>query len=219
MIALSKISWLWWIVIVVFAVFVLWSLISFFYVKTLENPRYTVEKYIDDIEIRQYEPMIVAQVSEKKPGQEGLNSGFSALADYIFGNNTAGSGISMTTPVIDTKNKSESISMTTPVIDIKNNEDRTIVFTMPSKWTIESIPKPNNPNVELVQWPAEKKAVLSFFLFQFENQSTRKNAENNLLEILKKNNISHKGDITFAFYNPPFTPFFLRRNEVMVTVN
>jgi len=103
------------------------------------------------------------------------------------------------------------------VIDQPTTTGRTMTFTIPEKWTKETLPKPNNPNVKIAQWPAETKAARRFISFR-DTAKNREKQTAKLVQALKADNVEHEGDITFAFYNPPWTPFFLRRNEVMVTL-
>jgi hypothetical protein len=92
-----------------------------------------------------------------------LNSGFRQLAGYIFGGNTAKSSISMTVPVMDTVKTSESIAMTTPVMDTVSNSGKHIVaFTMPSQYTLETLPKPSNANIRFRKVEQSRKAVLRY---------------------------------------------------------
>lgn len=212
-----KIHWFFWVLIVVMGSIAAWTVGIWWYAKSIETPPYTVIQKYSGFEIRKYEPILVAQVEQKGNMQSSMNSGFGVLADYIFGNNTARESIAMTTPVIDAS-VSQPIAMTTPVIDSGTGENRTITFTLPSKWTKETLPMPNNPNVKIVEWPEETKAVRSFMLISLFDISTREKAKEKLLSELETEGIEHKGDISFAFYNPPLTPFFARRNEVMVTV-
>lgn len=181
-----------------------------------ETPKYRMLKNTGDYELRQYDPILVAQV--KVQDRNGMNNGFSQLAEFIFGGNQSQQSVKMTTPVMD--QPGQSIKMTTPVIDQPVGVgERVITFTMPEKWTRETLPVPNNQNVQIVEWPAQTKAVLRFKILNNDNQSVRQEATDRLLAALEADGISHQGDVTFAFYNPPWTPFFLRRNEVMVTVS
>lgn len=115
MLSFKKMHWIFWIFVVLFLIITFWSVGIWWYAKSIETPAYTVVKKYEHFEIREYEPILVAQVQE-----QGLNNGFMLLADYIFGDNSLQSSISMTTPVIDSE-KSQPIAMTTPVIDTEKN--------------------------------------------------------------------------------------------------
>ena len=212
---ISKIPSWGWLLLVVLAGFIVWSVGIWWYAGYIESPKYIVTEKKSAYELRQYDPILVAQVTVSD--SNGMNNGFSQLAGFIFGGNTAQQSVKMTTPVMD--QPSTPIKMTTPVIDQPAGAgERVITFTMPDKWTKETLPVPNNKNVKIIEWPSETKAVLRFTIVDNNNQDARDAAADKLLTALEKDGISHQGDITFAFYNPPWTPFFLRRNEVMVTV-
>lgn len=180
-----------------------------------ETPKYRILKNTGDYELRQYDPILVAQV--KVRDQNGMNNGFSQLAGFIFGGNTTAQSVEMTTPVMD--QPGQAIKMTTPVIDQPAAPgERIITFAMPEKWTRDTLPTPNNANVKIIEWSAQTKAVLRFKTVNNDNFSVRQAATEKLLAALEKDGITHENDVTFAFYNPPWTPFFLRRNEVMVTI-
>ena len=181
--------------------YLIWGMGIWWYANHIETPNYKVLTKASGYEIRKYDPILVAQVTVDN--QNGMNNGFRQLAGFIFGGNTTQKSVEMTSPVIDQ-----------PVAA----GERVITFTMPEKWTKETLPIPDNPNVRIVEWPVETKAVLRFQIRNNDNQDVRQKAADKLLAALEKDGIAHQGDITFAFYNPPWTPFFLRRNEVMVTV-
>lgn len=83
------------------------------------------------------------------------------MAGYIFGGNTTKSSIAMTAPVMDTAKVSETIAMTAPVMDTLSNSGKHIVaFTMPSSYTLENLPKPDNANVRFRFLEKTKRAVL-----------------------------------------------------------
>jgi len=206
--------WLWFLLVPLLA-YAAWGIGIWWYAGHIETPHYTITAKSNGYEIRDYKPILVAQVTVDD--RNGMNNGFTQLAGFIFGGNTTQESVKMTTPVID--QPSQPIKMTTPVIDQPVGEgQRVITFTMPDKWTKDSLPIPNNPNVKIVEWPAQKKAVLRFQILDNNNQKVRDEVTKKLLAALERDGISHEGDITFAFYNPPWTPFFLRRNEVMVTI-
>jgi SOUL heme-binding protein len=91
------------------------------------------------------------------------NDGFRQLAGYIFGGNTAKSSIAMTAPVMDTTKTSENIKMTVPVMDTLSNSGKHIIaFTMPSKYTLETLPKPSKANIRFREVAQSRKAVLRY---------------------------------------------------------
>jgi hypothetical protein len=145
------------------------------------------------------------------------NKGFKLIADYIFGNNKARTGasekISMTVPVT-MEPKSEKISMTAPVSMQETSGKWRMHFVMPSKYTLETLPKPNNAEVKLREVPAKKYAVIQFSGLAGEEKVAKKTEE--LFTWLQAKQIKPAGAPELARYNSPWTLPFLRRNEVMV---
>ena len=131
-----------------------------------DEPPHTVIWENDDIQIREYAPMILATVSVTGDMRRAGNAGFRPLADYIFGNNQSRDGnenteIPMTSPV--TQTRSTKIAMTTPVTQsATGSETWDVSFVMPSQWSMETLPLPNNTDVELVEMPARRLAVIRF---------------------------------------------------------
>jgi hypothetical protein len=171
------------------------------------------------------------------------------LADYIFGNNTSvetgeSEGISMTSPVIDNEkiemtapvintesseeismtspvldsNSSESISMTSPVGDTKEDGKRFVSFVMPSKYTMENLPRPNNPKVIIEEVERPRFAVTTVRGSSADRKLER--ALQKMRDELRKETIPFdESEYSFAYYDPPLTPWFLKRNEVLVEIN
>jgi hypothetical protein len=136
------------------------------------------------------------------------------LADYIFAKDRKGAQIAMTAPV--TQAPREKIAMTAPVSQQPSTGGWTISFTMPTGYTMETLPPPADPSVRLVEHPARRLAVLKFSGLAGQSRMEAKRSE--LLAAVAKAGLSPKGDSVFAFYDPPWTLPFLRRNEVMVEV-
>ena len=130
-----------------------------------EEPSYTVLEQSGDFELRAYNPMIVAETQVSGPMDDASGAGFRLIADYIFGNNTSRTGgnkkISMTAPVT-MEPESEKISMTAPVSMEQTGEQWRVHFVMPSQYTLDTLPRPNNPAVSLREVPASNYAVIRF---------------------------------------------------------
>jgi hypothetical protein len=183
----------------------------------IEEPEYRVIEKSGAFELRTYSPMIVAETRVSGSLAKASSAGFKLIADYIFGNNTSRSGgnekISMTAPVT-MEPGSEEISMTAPVsIEHKDGQWR-VHFVMPSQYTLETLPEPNNPAVILREVPESNYAVIRFSGFTGEDKIAAKTAE--LMAWLDSKGITPIGKPVLARYNPPWTLPFLRRNEVMV---
>ena len=180
----------------------------------VEHPKYKTLSSFKNIEIRQYKPAIIAEVEVSGTRKEAINKGFKLLANYIFGNNTTQSSISMTAPVQQAD--STKISMTAPVTQIQNEKSWLVRFFMPSEYTIQTLPKPNNKLIKIKQFPEKKYAVIRFSGF-----STPSKLESNTIKLknfIAKNNLETSSEPIYSFYNPPWTLPFLRRNEIMIKI-
>ena len=183
-----------------------------------EEPEYTILNQVDDFELRRYDPQIVAQTWVTGDQKQAGNKGFRILADYIFGNNTAPSGesskISMTTPVKMQPQTSTSakIAMTAPVALQENDGTWRVRFVMPSQYTMQTLPKPNNSEVSIIEVPAKTYGVIKFSGLVGEEKVATKTAQ--LKEWMQNLNIV--GTPEMARYNPPWTLPFMRRNEIMI---
>jgi hypothetical protein len=140
--------------------------------------------------------------------------GFMPLADYIFAKDRRGDKIAMTAPV--TQAPREKIAMTAPVSQQSSGNGWTISFTMPAGYTMDSLPPPADPAVRLAEYPARRMAVVKFSGLAGDARMEAKRRE--LLERVASAGLSPTGEPTFAFYDPPWTLPFLRRNEVMVEI-
>lgn len=179
-----------------------------------EEPRYTVVDKVGVLEIRQYGPRLAADVIVQGDEEDARSNGFRPLADYIFGNNTARTKIDMTAPVAQERN--EKIAMTAPVSQTREGAAWRVRFFMPSKYTLETLPKPNNPAVQIVQVPGETMAVLRFSNSRSTEAVAQRTAE--LLRGLEGSRWSVAGAPVTWLYDPPWTLPFFRRNEVAVAV-
>ena len=187
-------------------------------VMATEEPKYAVLEKESPFEIRSYAPMIIAEVQVEGDLDEASSQGFRLIAAYIFGQNQVSEKIAMTAPVTveDQSVKSAKIAMTAPVGIESKAGKWTVSFVMPTEYTMESIPKPMSPQVQLRQIPAVKKAVISFSGFYNSQKVAEKTLE--LEQWMKSRNLQSIGSPNFARYNPPWTLPFMRRNEVMITL-
>jgi effector-binding domain-containing protein len=203
----------WWIIGIVAVLLIgaaLWGPI----VSNVEHPKYTSVEHSGAIEIRDYAPMIVAETEVTGERRAAISKGFRIIADYIFGNNTASKKVAMTAPV--TQTGSERIAMTAPVTQQSDGKSWRVRFIMPSKYTMETVPKPNNPAVVLKEIPAKRFVVIRFSGMGGKESLKRHTEE--LEEFLSAKNLTPLSRPTYAFYNPPWTFPFLRRNEVLIEI-
>jgi DNA gyrase inhibitor GyrI len=206
-------KYMWWLIAVVAVVLLgagLWGPL----VSNVEQPNYQVVESSGDIEIRDYPPMIVAEAEVSGDRRDAIGKGFRVIADYIFGNNTTAQKVPMTAPV--TQQGSEKIAMTAPVTQQGDGNTWRVRFIMPSGYTMDKLPKPNNPAVELKEVGAKRYAVIRFSGMAGEDSLKRRTKE--LDAFISAKNLTPQSVPTYAFYNPPWTLPFLRRNEVMVEI-
>ena len=180
-----------------------------------KEPKFTMLEKKDGYEIREYAPYIEARVTVSGTYREAMSSGFRILAGYIFGGNTTKQSIAMTTPV--TERKSESIAMTAPVSEtVIENSNRVVAFVMPEGYTLATLPTPNDKRIEIVEVPAHTSAVLRYSGYNNTEKVAEMKAR--LLEYLKRDNVVVVGVPRGAGYNPPSTPPFMMRNEILVDI-
>lgn len=181
----------------------------------VEQPQYQVIHTEKPFEIRLYEPVIIAEAAVKGERKAAISEGFSILADYIFGNNSVNEKVSMTAPV--GQQQSQKISMTAPVSQQAIDGEWVVHFVMPSKYDLDTLPKPNNKQVNIKQVPSKTYAVI-----RFSGSNTNDNVllhQKRLEEYLSEHKLEPLSSPMYAFYNPPWTLPFMRRNEVMVEVD
>jgi hypothetical protein len=192
----------------------IWAIGSYLVVRNLEEPSFTVLEKKDGYEIRQYDSYIVAETTVAGSQREALNQGFSIIADYIFGNNISQTKISMTTPVIESET-SEKIAMTVPVIATEATQnERVVSFVLPSKYTLETLPSPNNNQVNLREVAGRKVAVLSFTWYATPKRIEQKKSE--LKSLLERDAMTANGPVQTALYNPPLSMPLTLRNEIII---
>lgn len=187
---------------------------------SIETPEYQSLQKEKNIEIRAYSPYITAEVLINGADyNDAATRGFSPLARFIFGANTSSRKISMTAPVT-AQPLAEKIAMTSPVTVApeSSNSDGAyrVAFSMPRQYTMETLPVPVDPRVKFFQHPAQKMAVIRFS--GFFNQKNFDNHLNQLRNWLRSKNIREVGLPVVAGYDPPFTPWFLKHNEIMIEI-
>ena len=165
----------------------------------IEEPSYSLVAVWDDpdVEIRDYDARILATTQMN----EAQNSGFRVLAGYIFGGNEREQEIAMTAPVQRT---------------MPGEEDPEMAFVVPREYSMEELPAPDDTRVQLREEPAYRAAVIRFTGWVNDKKAERH--WETLVAFLKEDGIQPLGDPTLNQYNPPWTPPFMRRNEIIVAV-
>jgi hypothetical protein len=181
----------------------------------VEEPAFKTVLQDGDFEIRDYPSLVVAEVTVSGGQKEAASKGFRLLAGYIFGGNKRRLSIAMTAPVAQARS-SEKIAMTAPVTQIASAGNWIVRFTMPRAYTLDTLPEPNDPKVQLRRLPAQRVAVLRFSGLAGKGDVDAKTAE--LVATTKAHHLRAIGPASLAQYNPPWTLWFMRRNEVMIPV-
>jgi len=201
-------KYMWWVLIGVIAV---GGALAGPIMSDVERAQYEVVEKAKDIEIRDYTPLIVAEVTVAGERDKAIKDGFRILADYIFGNNVSSDKVSMTAPVLQQPN--EKVAMTAPVLQQSSGTAWKVSFVMPAEYTLDTLPKPTDARIQLIELPARRFAVI-----EFSGVATEKNIKNRRVElaefVAERKLVSFNAPM-YAFYNPPWTLPFFRRNEVM----
>jgi len=190
-----------------------------------EEPPYEVVREDSGFELRRYQPQLLAETEVQGRFDKVGGKAFRILADYIFGNNQAAEKIAMTAPVTQRPSASDEdqagtrIEMTAPVTQRSAQTDAgsfIISFVMPERFTLETVPRPNDPRVSLREVPGRLMAVLQYA--GGWGESNYRSHEAQLLDAVRAAGLTSVGEPLYARYNSPFSLPFLRRNEVMVEV-
>ncbi len=166
-------------------------------------------------EIRDYAPQILAETLVEGDLEQAGNEAFNMLFRYISGDNRSRRKVEMTAPVSQ-EPKGEKIKMTAPVGQERVQEKWAVSFMMPASYTLETLPEPVDRRINLRQVPARRMAVVRYSGFWSEKNYLRYKME--LESWIRDRGITIVGAPVWARYNPPFTPWFLRRNEILIPI-
>ena len=187
--------------------------------QAIEQPSYVVVQSNDVYEIRKYEPYIVAEVVVPGPEADAGNQAFSLLGGYIFGKNKGERKLEMTAPVVQTpvtSSASTKIDMTAPVVQTPTSNGFLVQFMMPSAYTLATLPVPTDPQVKLRQ--VAGKTVAAHRYSGSWSQSNYDEHLNILKAALAKAGVKTQGEPLYSRYNAPFTPCFMRKNEIWFNI-
>jgi hypothetical protein len=180
-----------------------------------EKQAYEVVQSHDDFELRRYAPHVVAEVVVRAPFEDAGNAAFRMLLGYISGQNRSATKVAMTAPVV--QRESEKIAMTAPVEQRETGEGAyAVAFVLPTALTLATAPVPTNPEVQLHERPAVLAAAR-----QYRGRWTQESFEHHRAELdsaIREAGLTPVGSPRWARFDPPFMPFFLRRNEVVQDV-
>ena len=179
----------------------------------IEESAYTVENTDGAYQVRQYAPQVVAETLVEGTLEEAGNKAFRPLFNYISGANRSKGKIAMTAPVTQQLD-GEKIAMTAPVGQEAVSNQWAVTFMMPANYTLVTLPAPTDEKVRLRAIPARRMAAV-----RYSGTWSRQRYERNLSRLrewMKAQGLAAAGEPVWARYNAPFTPWFLRRNEILV---
>ena len=182
----------------------------------IEEAKYEVVKKDNRFEIRDYAPHILAETVVEGDVKDAGNNAFKRLFRYISGDNRSRDKVAMTAPVSQQPMR-EKIKMTAPVGQRRVQEKWAVSFMMPASYTLETLPEPEDPNITLRQVPARRMAAVRYSGFWSEKRYLKYKSE--LESWIYERGLNIVGEPIWARYNPPFTPWFLRRNEILIPIN
>jgi len=181
-----------------------------------EEPDYDVVRQIgDQIEVRRYAGYVVAEVVLDATAADAGNQAFPILAGYIFGKNKGQRKLEMTAPVTQSPAPTK-LEMTAPVTQGAVAGGMRVQFVLPKSVTLATAPEPLDPRVRLREEPAALRAAI-----RYSGTWSQSNYDEHLLKLqaaLAAAGIATEGEPVLARYNAPMTPWFMRRNEIWLTV-
>ena len=183
--------------------------------RAVEEPSYDVVQQLDGAEVRQYAAYVVAQVVVSGPADQAGSQAFPILAGYIFGKNKGARRLDMTAPVTQAAVPMK-LDMTAPVTQAAVTGGYLVQFVLPKGTTLSSAPEPIDARVQLREVPGSRVAVIRYSGFWSQG-----NYDEHLLTlqtVLRAAHIAWTGEPTLSRYDAPFTPWFMRRNEIWLTL-
>ena len=180
-----------------------------------EQQPYVVERTLGDVEVRRYPRHVVAQTTVTASFDGAGSAAFRRLFRYIAGQNRGTANIAMTAPVTQ-QGDSQKVAMTAPVTQSGSDDRYIVAFVLPADLTIDTAPEPTNPDVVLREVP-ERLSVAVTFSGRGSEQAFREH-EAKLLATILQAGLEPVGERRYARFDPPYKPWFLRRNEVVQDV-
>jgi effector-binding domain-containing protein len=184
--------------------------------QAVEEAEYTVVLEDGDFEIREYAPSIVAETIVSGEFEDAGSRAFRKLFNYIDGENHRSSEIAMTAPVSQ-QAEGQKIAMTSPVSQEPTAQGWAVSFMMPAAYSMDTIPQPNDEQVVLREIPAYRAAAI-----RYSGTWSQKNYDEHLAELqawVVSMDLEAAGNPVWARYNAPFTPWFMRRNEILIPLS
>ena len=180
-----------------------------------EEAKYTLIEKIGVFEIRDYERHLLVETIVDSSLEDAGNQAFRKLFRYISGNNVASNTISMTAPVSQ-EARGRQIAMTAPVGQKPAEGGWAVSFMMPANYTLQTLPLPNDPTLMVREVPARRVAALRYSGTWSQKQYLANKEK--LDTWIRSRGFTATGEPVWARYNPPFTLWFLRRNEILIPI-
>jgi hypothetical protein len=181
----------------------------------IEEAEYEVIEKTGNFEIRDYASHILAETVVEGGLEDAGSKAFNKLFRYISGANRSRSKVAMTAPVSQ-QPTGEKIEMTAPVGQQRADDRWAVSFMMPQAYTLDTLPQPEDPSITLREVPARRMAAIRYSGFWSEKNYYRYKTE--LEAWIESMTLTITGEAIWARYNAPFTPWFLRRNEVLIPI-
>ena len=182
----------------------------------IEEASYEVVEKNGEFEIRDYSSHILAETLVQGDLEDAGSTAFNKLFRYISGANRSREKVAMTAPVSQ-QPASEKIAMTAPVGQQRVDENWAVSFMMPQEYSLETLPQPDDPTIVLREVPARRIAAVRYSGLWSEKNYRRYKSE--LESWIDSKQLTAAGEAIWARYNAPFTPWFLRRNEILIPVD
>ena len=177
----------------------------------IEEPEFQIVRSLPDIEVRQYAAYTVAEVLVAGPQGDAGNQAFPILAGYIFGKNKGEKRFAMTAPVTQAA-LPVKLEMTAPVTQTATPAGFLVQFVLPKGVTVANAPEPLDARVQLREVPPTQVAVIRYSGFWSESNDSEHLSK--LQTALRSAGLTWAGEPVYSRYNAPFTPWFMRRNEI-----
>ena len=181
----------------------------------IEEPAHTVTEREAPFEVRDYRSYVVAETFVDGAFDSAGNEGFRRLFRYISGGNRASETITMTAPV-EQEAAGAKIAMTAPVEQERAGGRWRVAFVLPGSYTLANAPRPTDDRVVLAEIPPRRMAVVRYSGTWSEARYDDELAA--LRKFIGEHGLTAIGEPVFARYDPPFMPWFLRRNEIQIPV-
>lgn len=180
----------------------------------VNEPGFKLVSQDGDVEIRDYAPTLVAEMSFAGDRDGAVRAGFDLLSGYISGDNETNQKIAMTAPITQIRSGALTASLPGGETSVTNDAaEWKVRFMMPTGFTLSTLPKPGDRRIDIIALPARRAAVLRFNgLWTDSNFATHRDQ---LSAWLRTKGLKPVGEPAYAYYDPPWQPFFWRRNEII----